>query len=154
MSCESAHYCIAVGFYGHTATYNGDHWTRRSRAPKTARGRDYNAVSCASVTSCFAENGSGYVSRFTGRRWTTPHQQYRDKYDGVAYLSCTGPSFCLFTEGEYYSRYNGRTWTAAAHLQPSTTFSGLGCASPKLCIAGRMFAAPARYNGTTWHTTK
>ena len=155
-ACQSAHYCVAVGFDGHTKTYNGRHWITRPRAPKTAAGKDYNALGCASATSCFASNGSGYTSRFTGHRWTTPRRQYRDHYEGLAYLSCTGPDFCLFAEGSHYSHYNGRTWISgpAVHLSSPTTFSGLGCADPALCIAGRLFGAPARYNGTAWHAMK
>jgi hypothetical protein len=146
VSCQSATACTAVGGY-HVFVqtglgggvegpdlplaerWNGRRWSVQSTPiPAGAAGAQLNVVSCGSRISCVA---IGTYSTWAGRQ-------------------------LMFAE-----RWNGKNWSiqpSPATIGPSTSLSGLSCASPTTCVAvgsyrartGHRLALAERWSGTRW----
>ncbi len=117
VSCASASFCVAVGYYFNGAakqnlllTWNGSAWSLDSSASlstSTSQGNFLRGVSCVSVSFCVA---AGY------------------HYNGAAFQNL------LLT-------WNGSAWSrdSSASLSTSTTqtntLTGVSCASTSFCVA-------------------
>jgi hypothetical protein len=170
VSCVSRSSCVAVGeSFGALSTFsetwNGTAWTP-SRMPGTRP--QYEGVSCASSTSCFAVSGLT-VAFWNGATWTaqTLPPPSPGEVASLSAVSCSSAAACTAvgsydTNGRPYEliyRWNGATWTQQTGAVPnhSTDMYGLWC-GPVACTAvgeqgihhihNEVLAE--RWNGTAW----
>ena len=148
VSCPTPTYCDAVGSVTlpNSITlrlienWNGQRW---AITPSPTHGSDFNpfltAVSCSSVTSCFAVGGAApgvtLVETWNGTRWSIMHSpNYTTRFyvSALAAVSCPSATSCVAvgTAAEYSSHseilrtlvetWNGSTWA----ITPSPNSSG------------------------------
>jgi hypothetical protein len=180
MSCPSATWCTAVGLYADTASHtdglllrlSGKKWTATT-APVPAGAPGFaalNAVSCPSVTRCFA-GGTHEDALFetqlllltwSGSKWTLvnvplPAGAATDPQGDIYSVSCPPVTRCFGT-GTYLDSagnqqgvllsWSGKKWTASkapvpagAASNPFTTLYAVSCASSTHCTAGGLYAS-------------
>ncbi len=164
VSCVSASYCIAVGYYttasspGHTLVerWNGTTWSIVASPNATGgTGSYFNAVSCPTTSFCAAV-GYSYNStttktlagRWTGTNWAvvaTPNPSGDDP--DLFSISCPSSTNCLAV-GYYTStsgsdrtlteRWNGTKWSILSSPTPSGSDSYLNdvsCPTASYCVA-------------------
>src|SRR5262249_4389637 len=131
VSCTSAKFCLAAGFDGHVAAWNGTSWSDRA----TAAGFTFlNSVSCTSPGSCevtgFGPAGK-QAERWNGHSWSA--QATPTPADGSSLalqaVSCTSAKSCEAV-GQYVNnstgqapvaeRWNGTTWAIQATPSPTS----------------------------------
>jgi len=143
VSCTSAAFCVAGGYYTNFSTssqgafvsvYNGTTWTDTEVGEGLGSGNArVNSVSCTSATFCVAGgyySASGYVQAFVsvynGTTWTDAEVagalNATNGQAQVLSVSCTSVSSCVaggyFTHSDenlqaFVSVFNGTTWTDA-----------------------------------------
>jgi hypothetical protein len=182
VSCPGAKTCFAVGarFSPLPASallerWDGTKWSVVSDAVVSAKGSQFNAVSCVSTTSCLAIGTT--VVRYDGKHWTQVAGPDPKKFPAasLASLACTSATTCFATGGLSSSqlglansaRWDGSTWSSAALPIPDDFTGievyGLACAGPKSCVAvgSRDFVTAGgagkaggtlieQWNGTRW----
>jgi hypothetical protein len=177
VSCPSASFCTAVGFYEGSGgqdplllTWSGRSWTAaKGPLPADSVSPEYaglNAVSCPSASFCTAVGyyeGSGgqdpLLMTWSGGSWTAakgplPADSASPASAGLDAVSCPSASFCVaggnYTGGDTASlmltRFDG-TWAAT---QPFTghqgVLTGVSCPSASFCTAVGDYLVPT----TTW----
>ena len=170
MSCYSAAFCVAVGYYYHNGTpqslalrWNGTKWNRVS-SPDPGNTDELNAVSCASTKFCVA---SGYyydgttqralVLRWSGSgtKWVQMSPPDPGKADELYGVSCRSVSFCM-ADGYYLNgtiqqtlalSWNGTKWVQVTSPDPGkgqdNYLSGVSCTTASFCMASGYY-----YSGT------
>ena len=109
-----------------------------------------SAVSCVSVTSCFAVgSGSGkpatLVEHWNGKAWSIVKRPDAGVLNGV---SCSTPTSC-FAVGDSMLRWDGKTWSIVGRPQHSVVLKSVSCTSATNCFAvgGSLVE---HWNGKTW----
>ena len=138
VSCPSARFCMAAGFYangsGHYQTlierWNGTNWAKvRSPDTSSTQYNDLNAVSCPSVSFCMA---AGYYGSKTGAS-----QTLTEKWNGKGWARVT---------------------SADTSARLSNVLNGVSCSSASFCTAagyasdllGYPQALTEKWNGKKW----
>lgn len=172
VSCASARFCEAVGFYtnsaGETADFaarwNGSSW-RLQRTPGEAGSTRVilTGVSCASAQFCEAVGNSAGIGAFA-ERWngTSWHAQALPGGTNASAVSCVSVAFCEAVGSGGGELWNGSSWTAQTIPEPgNSTFAsptGVSCATAAFCEAvgnytgtsGNTLSLGDTWNGTSW----
>jgi len=171
VSCPTVSFCMAVGEAGDTPTaandwtqpivqtWDGAAWTDRSAAFQSLKGEDgadFDAVSCASATSCIAQWntwGSGdinpRIAGWNGSTWTVAPMDL----GWYTAISCVPGGTCLaMSDGQDRATWDGAAFhLSAADATPDLT--ALDCVSSTLCIGQTADAESATFDGATWTVT-
>ena len=172
VSCVSARFCEATGFYSNsigenlpfTARWNGRSW--RLQVTPTLVGATFvrlAGLSCVTSTFCEAAGNAAGVGAFA-MRWdgATWHLQPVPANAGVGSISCTSATFCEMVGGGAGSIWNGSAWSAQTIPSPagstSPSLRGVSCPSAKFCLAvgeysnnsGLEFTLGVRWDGASW----
>jgi hypothetical protein len=183
VACVSGTDCTAVG--GSDAGtlaehWNGEHWrVQPTPNPSGTRAPEFNAVWCASASSCMAvgtTNSTGIgkqfvlAERWNGHAWRlvqapTPSSPPNSFFTGVA---CQVSSACIAVgasvsaapgnpaTGTFAERWNGTKWTVQrtpTQHTPGGFLASVWCQSVTACIATGSTNAGTlaeRLSGTTW----
>jgi len=142
VSCGSRSFCVMTDDSGGGGIYDGHGW-----GAATATG--VADVSCPSRSFCGAV-GTGIATTFSGHSWATP--DVLGTTGPPTSISCGSVNFCVGVDagGDTFT-FNGRAWTAPAHL--TSTNGGLGgvsCASATFCVAIDGNGNAWTYNGRSW----
>lgn len=154
MSCATATYCVAAGYYLATPTatpralvetWNGTAW--HTGTPDTRVGfPDHVGVSCASPTACMVTWGSfgqALARWWNGRAWTAPAfagPTARSDLRSVDGVSCTSRTACTaagsfiypHSSGPLAENWNGTRWTVTPAPSP---VAGIGAFNAVSCTA-------------------
>jgi hypothetical protein len=151
VSCVSATFCVAAGYYTQNGglpdqslieQWNGTAWTVVSSANVASVSNDLNAVSCSSPTFCIAAGetvNSSFLEqtltdKWNGTTWTVvPSADTGTALSNFLWgVSCTGGSSCM-ADGYYddasgnqltlIERWKGTSFAVMPSPNPSTTFS-------------------------------
>ena len=165
VSCISASWCTAVGYYYVTGTtgqtlieqWNGSTWSiATSPNTSTSQSNFLNGVSCTSASMCVAvgEFMTGTVDQtlieqWNGSTWsiaTSPNTSTSEN-NSLEGVSCTSVSACTAV-GDYYDgsadqtlieQWNGSTWSIDTSPNTSTSeennLNGVSCTSASACTA-------------------
>jgi hypothetical protein len=138
VSCPTAKFCIAAGYYGSktgasqtlTEKWNGTKWAQVTSADTSARlSNVLNGVSCSSASFCtaagYASNLLGYpqvlTEKWNGAKWAKVRPAAISSPENeLTGVSCPGPAFCLAV-GYYFKgshrpaqalieKWNGKDW--------------------------------------------
>ena len=174
VSCASATFCVAVGYYYDNGTpqslvlsWNGTRWAQVS-SPDPGNTDELYGVSCPSTKFCVA---SGYyydvttqralVLRWNGTRWAQVSSPDPGNADELYGVSCRSVSFCM-ADGYYLNgtiqqtlalRWSGTKWAQVSSPDPGkgqdNYLSGVSCTSTSFCMASGYY-----HNGTAgvWQT--
>lgn len=81
--------------------------------------------------------------------WATPTVNDPAVGDGWK-MSCSGPSFCMLSNGLSYQTFNGTSWSTPVAMPMGMRIpSALSCGSPTLCLIVNS-TDWSRYNGSDW----
>jgi hypothetical protein len=164
VACRSATRCMAVGWFSRNTRHqfllaerwNGSNWKLRATPEPTGATKiRFNAVSCASATSCVAVGAVSAPSSdmlaegWNGTSWAlvSPPDPSGGSQSNLQAVSCTATTACTATG--YYStggavvslaeRWDGTSWTQQSTPNPAggvnTGLGGVSCPAADLCIA-------------------
>ncbi len=179
VSCSSATWCVAVGYYWKTGleatpiidSWNGTEWKTQS-SPNT--GKEFTkleGVSCTSSTACTAV-GTTYsavlIERWNGTEWTLQTGVNKGVTNYLSAVSCTSTTSCTAagtSEGTGLAEsWNGTTWSSQSIPTPSggkaIILTGISCSSSTSCVAAGHYESSSSveetlaesWNGTEWRT--
>jgi hypothetical protein len=172
VSCTSARFCEAVGFYQNSlgdivplgGRWDGSLW-QLQRLPSSPGSTEVllTGVSCVSTTFCVALGnsfGTGtFAERWDGTSW---HVQNLPHNVGLGSVSCASAAFCEVVGGGGGDVWNGSSWSAQTIPGPanatSASLSGVSCVTAAFCEAvgkytdssGNTFSLGVTWNGTSW----
>jgi hypothetical protein len=160
LTCLSATWCVATGFYAKGGLYhllaefwNGKAWTpTEPPAPGGVGAVDNHltGVSCLSVRNCVAvgsyDTGSGTVGvieKWNGAKWTRLTSALGAGLSDLTEVSCPSAKFCVAvgtTGGVLVESWHGTAWrrvSAPSPVPPGgiAVLIGVSCASPSSCVA-------------------
>ncbi len=170
VSCVSATWCVATGFYSNAAggsgfieSWNGSVWTI-STSPNTGTGDNLLlGVSCVSTTSCMAvgvyySNGGGSIGRILTESWngSTWRRYYAPSplkgpfgIVGLDSVSCASATSCQAVSSyaashqvAFIESWNGTDWTVSASPNPGTGGNSLSGVS---CVSTTSCKAAGSY---------
>jgi hypothetical protein len=159
VACPSATHCMAVGWSYHyqtarsllAETLTGSTWKLRTTPePSGATKSQFNAVSCASATSCaavgyeFAPADDMLAEGWNGEKWTlqstpAPSGATESDFTGVSCpaAACTAVGY-YYTDGDSFplaEAWNGTAWTQQSTPSPAdSSFGGVTCPSADMCV--------------------
>jgi hypothetical protein len=167
VSCVSASFCEAVGYYvnrsGNEAdlaeTWNGTSWVIQPTPDPASEGSPpsdtLSAVSCVSTQFCAATGtGSpgGFAELWNGTSWTTQTRPGADVEGGS--VSCATADFCLSVNGfGQVDAWNGTSWSAGTAPSGFSFLSSVWCVTSSFCEttgSGPAGQDAAAWNGTSW----
>ena len=96
MSCHSASFCAAVGYYGFALTYDGTSWSADGQVDGSGEG-ELTSVSCPSDSFCAAVDGGGNALAYEAGAWSA--SGVVDPNGALGSVSCPSPSFCAAVDG-------------------------------------------------------
>jgi hypothetical protein len=170
VSCVSARFCEAVGFYQFgtsgilalAAQWNGASW-RLQHVPSPPPGGTrvlMTGVSCVSTTFCEALGNSdstgAFAARWNGTSW---HTQNLPGEVFAGSVSCASAAFCEVVGGNSADVWNGSSWSAQTIPgSGSASLAGVSCVSAAFCEAvgsqtsssGNTVSLGLIWNGTSW----
>jgi len=169
VSCASARFCEAVGFYQNgtngilalAAQWNGASW-RLQRIPGSPGSSQVlmTGVSCASTTFCEAlghsDSTGAFTARWNGTSWRTQNLP-SDVFVGS--VSCVSAVFCELVGGSSADVWNGSSWNAQTIPgSGSASLAGVSCLTAAFCEAvgnqtgssGNTASLGLTWNGTSW----
>jgi hypothetical protein len=171
VSCLSATFCEAVGFYQNgtggtvalAAQWNGTSWLLQHLPSLVGSTRVLlTGVSCVSATFCEAVGnsfGTGAIAeRWNGSAW---HLQAVVGAD-VTSVSCPSATFCEAVGFGGGAVWNGSSWSTQTIPSPASAtfadFTGVSCVTSSFCEAvgnygdssGNTFSLGDVWNGTSW----
>jgi len=165
LSCIADGFCLAVGYKGETATWDGS-WHAAPSISRSVTG--VTQVSCVSPSFCVAvgtsstnERTISYAIRWTGRGWQAPVALADVKgqagfYTWVHSVSCTSTSFCMAVGAaiDGSAVFDGTRWRSHQGDVTGTDGNGIvSCTSSRFCLD--LHDGSANYwNGSSWRWGK
>ena len=159
VSCGSARFCVAVGMLVFSSNFsgfyrpirgiwNGSKWSVQV-LPKHTVASD---VSCTSGRFCVITGAP--TERWNGSRWSVMAPTGHLLPAGPI-VSCLSANWCAVVDGRISVRWNGKAWSTMGRMrvdvgrQGSFAFSGLSCASRRLCVATGLESIGGDANSTS-----
>lgn len=169
VSCTSASFCIAVGFFYDNATtgegkssafiYNGSSWSEPVTIANFTNYDYLESVSCVSSSFCAAvgsHSGISYI--YDGNSWSASESSGAV----LKSVSCASSSFCVavgysdLTNNSIAVTYNGNRWSAPASIASERHYiESVSCPTTSFCIAISSvgedgYSNAVTYDGTSW----
>jgi hypothetical protein len=147
VSCVGTQVCFAIDG-GNVLKLTGTTWGSKTDVDGS---RDLQTISCPTVQFCAASDDGGNVLVDQNGTW---HIQAIS--GGVeSSISCVSSTFCMGTDGQHYTIFNGTTWSKPILM---TTLQGAGinqvdCTSKSFCIAAGSVKSNALslvFDGVAW----
>jgi hypothetical protein len=147
VKCISASFCMAVGGYNTSTSFNtvafAERWNgtawKIQPIPNPASG-NLDSVACTTAANCIAvgSTGSGPLAEhWNGTSWSP--MSVPAAAGGLAGVSCTSASACTAVDGGGLAeRWNGKTWATQTLAVPANTqinIYGVKCISATACTA-------------------
>lgn len=166
VSCVSATFCMAVGWYNPTdgeqplsEMWDGTAWSIIPTPPTqlVTNGSGLNAVSCSSATSCVAVGG-GLIESWNGSIWSLSANP--DTSDAMLFgVSCTSPKACVVVGNSIVSGTHtvieslaAGIWSVmpspnAPNVSSNNFLNAVSCVTSAYCVAVGQYNAPPVVNG-------
>jgi len=178
VSCASASFCVAAGYYGIDSSneyenlveqWNGTNWNVVS-SPNNGADDQLSDVSCVSANFCVADgyyfgstSNETLIEQWNGTIWSivSSPNPYGDDFDEFYGVSCVSASFCVATGAGVIAQWNGSSWGVVSWSSPSFGYLGhVSCSSTSVCTAvgsdqpssyGQTLVE--QWDGTNWSAT-
>jgi GH25 family lysozyme M1 (1,4-beta-N-acetylmuramidase) len=162
VSCTSASFCVAVGNYKDSDSYDqvfvetwdGTSWTSSVGADTSSTVANYvEGVSCTSTSFCMAvgytgRNADTLAESFDGTSWSLNLPLDPGESPNLYGVSCTSVSFCMAVGYTYDSTsglndtlaesFDGTSWTTSPSVDSDGNdgqLQGVSCTSASFCMA-------------------
>jgi len=177
VSCTSKSMCKAIGSLypasaepaAFIASWNGTTWTMIPAKPASTAARwQLWSVSCVAPTFCMAAGASQtrssstpLVEEWNGSGWRQLGVRAPSGATQLLGVDCVSTDWCAavgakIVNGTFSAYWNGQRWGTLAAMRKQytyTTFSAIGCASSRRCVAvgaGAYPRQPYSYTGDIW----